>query len=74
MPRVQGYHGHAKGTDTSHLTLAQWDYDIICFGRLLFEMALGYTLKGSLPDVEQLVGKCEYQVTLRSGYMSQTSH
>eukprot|EP00041_Stephanoeca_diplocostata_P009744 m.152010 g.152010 ORF g.152010 m.152010 type:complete len:503 (-) comp17879_c0_seq3:351-1859(-) len=39
-----------------------WDYDVICFGRLLFEMALGYTLKGSLPDVEQLVGKCEYQV------------
>ena len=39
-----------------------WDYDVICFGRMLFEMALGYELRSSLPDVEQLVGKCEYQI------------
>ena len=38
------------------------DYDVICFGRMLFEMALGYELRSSLPDVEQLVGKCEYQI------------
>jgi hypothetical protein len=39
-----------------------WDYDVVCFGRMLFEMALGYELRSSVPDVEQLVGKCEYQV------------
>lgn len=37
-------------------------FDVLCFGHLIFEMALGYELKSLRPDVEQLVGKCEYDV------------
>eukprot|EP00036_Acanthoecidae_sp_10tr_P017172 CAMPEP_0206312538 /NCGR_PEP_ID=MMETSP0106_2-20121207/14043_1 /ASSEMBLY_ACC=CAM_ASM_000206 /TAXON_ID=81532 /ORGANISM="Acanthoeca-like sp., Strain 10tr" /LENGTH=508 /DNA_ID=CAMNT_0053743845 /DNA_START=112 /DNA_END=1634 /DNA_ORIENTATION=- len=39
-----------------------WEYDVVCFGRMLFELACGYELRSSVPDVEQLVGKCEFQV------------
>jgi len=39
-----------------------WDYDVICFGRLLFEMALGHELRKSMPDPEQLTGKAEYML------------
>ena len=31
-------------------------FDVLCFGHLIFEMALGYELKSLRPDVEQLVG------------------
>jgi len=37
-------------------------FDIVCFGHLLFEMALGYELTKTRPDVEQLVGKCAYEL------------
>lgn len=51
-----------KGTEKCKGDPTGWDYDVVCFGRMLFEMALGYELRSSLPDVEQLVGKCEYQI------------
>ena len=41
---------------------SSYDYDVVCFGRMLFEVACGYELRASVPDVEQLVGKCEYQI------------
>jgi hypothetical protein len=35
-------------------------FDMVCFGHVIFEMALGYELTMARPNVEQLVGKCEY--------------
>lgn len=50
--------------------------DIVCFGKcccfirrnnidaghLLFEMAMGYELESSAPDLDELVGKCPFEV------------
>ena len=37
-------------------------FDMVCFGHVIFEMALGYELTVARPNVEQLVGKCEYEL------------
>ena len=35
-------------------------FDVVSFGHLIFEIALGYELTAATPEVEQLVGRCEY--------------
>lgn len=49
-----------NGSEDSRTTT--WDYDVISFGHMLFELALGYELRKPLPDPEQLTGKCEYVI------------
>ncbi len=36
--------------------------DVLCFGHLIFEMAMGFELDVCRPDIDQLVGKCPVDV------------
>jgi PX domain-containing protein kinase-like protein len=59
-PKMMHRAGKALGAkDKDPLGLS---FDMICFGHVLFEMAMGYELLKTRPDVEQLVGKCCYEL------------
>jgi PX domain-containing protein kinase-like protein len=36
--------------------------DVLCFGHLLFEVAMGFELDACRPDIDQLVGKCPVEI------------